>query len=200
MKLIEDFDEYYNNNPLAQKEDARFHSLSDEKKERLRLLEEQDVKEYQLRVIKRKRIKPQKGNLFVVSPKENMYFWGVVINSDIEFFKGDDERFSVVFILKDRAESPTDTNIPKNITNLLIDPAVVGRWYWNKGFFYNVGIDIEIPDDIDYGFYDIMGRQYVDEYENTIKRVPELVGVYGAKTGQGIAYEMNYELIASGMI
>lgn len=46
----------------------------------------------------------------------------------------------------------------------------------------------------------IMGRQYVDEYENTIERVPELVGVYGAKTGQGVAYEMNYELIASGMI
>lgn len=193
-----DFDEYYNNNPLAQKEDARFNSLSDEKKEKLRILEEQDVKEYQLKVIKRKRIKPQKGNLFVVCPKENMYFWGVVINSDIEIC-GEDG-FYTVFILRDRAESPMDTNIPKNITNLLIDPAIVGRWYWNKGFFYNVGIDIEIPDDVEYGFYDIMERQYVDEYENTIERVPELVGVYGVMTGQGIAYEMNYELIASGMI
>ena len=35
-----------------------------EKKEKLRILEEQDLKEYQLNVIKRKRIKPQRGNLF----------------------------------------------------------------------------------------------------------------------------------------
>lgn len=129
---ITDFGEYYNNHPLAQKEDARFHSLSSEKKEKLRILEEQDAKEYQLNVIKRKRIKPQKGNLFVVSPKKEMFFWGVVINSEINV-QGDG--FFLIFILRDRAKGLDDTNIPTDITNLLIAPSIVGRWYWNKGFF-----------------------------------------------------------------
>lgn len=194
---ITDFDEYYNNHPLAQREEARYNSLSSEKKEKLRILEEQDLKEYQLNVIKRKRIKPQRGDLFVVSPREDMFFWGVVINSDINV-QGDD--FYTVFILKDRARGPEDTNIPTDITNLLIGPSIVGRWYWNKGFFYNVGIDITIPDNLDYGFYSVMDKRYVDEYDNPIEREPELVGISGLSTGSGIAYEINYELIVSDII
>lgn len=198
MEEIKDFDEYYNNNPLAQREEERFNLLDDEKKEKLKILEELDLKEYQLKVIKRKRVKPQKGDLFVVSPKENMYFWGVIINSDVKVCEEDG--FMVVFILKDRAESPADTSIPNSITNLLIEPAIVGKWYWNKGYFYSVGISIEIPDNVDYGFYSVGRRKYVDEYGNTMKKEPELVGIYGACTNQGIAYEINYELIASGLI
>ena len=41
-------------------------------------------------------VKPQKGDLFVVSPKENMYFWGVIINSDVKVCEEDG--FMVVFI------------------------------------------------------------------------------------------------------
>ena len=66
--------------------------------------------------------------------------------------------------------------------------------------FYNVGIDINIPDNIDYGFYSVMDRVYVDEYRNPIGREPELVGIYGLSTGSGIAYKINYELIALGVI
>ena len=153
MEEIKDFNEYYNNNPLAQREEERFNLLDDEKKEKLKILEELDLKEYQLKVIKRKRVKPQKGDLFVVSPKENMYFWGVIINSDVKVCEEDG--FMVVFILKDRAESSADTSIPNSVTNLLIEPAIVGKWYWNKGYFYNVGISIEIPDNVDYGFYSV---------------------------------------------
>lgn len=194
---ITDFDEYYNNHPLAQIEEARYNSLSNEKKEKLRILKEQDINEYQLMLIKRKRIKPQRGNLFVVSPRKDMFFWGVVINSDINV-QGDD--FYTVFILKDRARGPEDTNIPTDITNLLIGPSIVGRWYWNKGFFYNVGIDITIPDNLDYGFYSVMDKRYVDEYDNPIEREPELVGISGLSTGSGIAYEINYELIVADVI
>ena len=60
MQEIKDFNEYYNNNPLAQREEERFNLLDDEKKEKLKILEELDLKEYQLKVIKRKRVKPQK--------------------------------------------------------------------------------------------------------------------------------------------
>lgn len=74
---ITNFDEYYNNYPLAQRSKARYNLLSNDKKEKLEILDEMDIEEYQLRLIKRKRIKPQKGNLFVVSPKKDMYFfWG----------------------------------------------------------------------------------------------------------------------------
>ena len=195
---IEDFDEKYNNHPLAQREEERYNLLSDEKKEKLRILDRQELKEYQLNVIKRKRIKPKKGDVFVVSPHNNMFFWGIVINSNISIPEGDD--LLVVFILRDRANFPEANNVPKDITNLLIEPAIVERWYWNKGFFYNVGVDIEIPDNIDYGFYSIGMNKYVDEYKNILQREPQLVGMYGVCTDQGIAYEINRELIVSGLI
>ena len=120
---ITNFDEYYNNHPLAQRLEARYNLLSHEKKEKLKILDEMDIEEYQLRLIKRKRIKPQKGNLFVVSPKKDMFFWGGVINSGIDV---DGDNFSVVFILNERANGPEDTNIPADLTNLLIDPSIVG--------------------------------------------------------------------------
>ena len=50
MQEIKDFNEYYNNNPLAQREEERFNLLDDEKKEKLKILEELDLKEYQLKV------------------------------------------------------------------------------------------------------------------------------------------------------
>lgn len=197
MKMgITNFDEF-NKNPLAQREEARYNSLSSVIKEKLRVFEEQDPEEYQLKVIKRKRIKPQKGNIFLVSPKENMYFLGVVINAGFNIPEGDD--MSVVFILKDMVKSPDDIYIPEDITNLLIEPCIVGRWYWNKGFFYNVGMDIDIPENIDYGFYSI-GEGYVDEYDNPLEKEPELVGISGVCTWMGIAYHINYELICNGMI
>lgn len=65
------------------------------------------------------------------------YAWeevdGVVINSGVSAPEGDD--LIVVFILKDKAASLNDVNISKSVTNLLIEPAIVEKWYWNKGFF-----------------------------------------------------------------
>ena len=58
--------------------------------------------EYQVKIIKRKRIIPQKGDVFVVSPREGMYYCGVVVNA------GDgisDTYSAVVFILDKEYES-----------------------------------------------------------------------------------------------
>lgn len=48
-----------------------------------------------------------------------------------------------------------------------------------------MGKNIEVPNNIDYGFYSIGKRMYVDEYKNPIKE-PALVGVYGAYTSDEI--------------
>lgn len=88
-----------------------------------------------------------------------------------------------------------------NVVQLTDESGKVIKTYEYDSFvFYNVDIDIKIPDDLDYGFYSVMDRMYVDEYKNPIERGPEIVGIYGLSTNSGIAYQINYELITSGII
>lgn len=195
---MNEFDKYFNDNEFTNKAMERYNALDDGIKKRLDELSEKDIDEYQLNVIKRKRVIPKKGDLFLVSPVRNIFFWGVVINSGVSAPEGDD--LIVVFILKDKAASLNDVNVPKSVTNLLIEPAIVEKWYWNKGFFFNVGLSIDIPKNLDYGFYSVANRKYVDEYKKTIPKQPEICGTYGVCTGSGVAYEMNRELIIEGLI
>lgn len=110
----------------------------------------------------------------------------------------EDENFWLVFILKDRT-SNVSFNVPKlNIENLLIEPAMVAQFFWNSGVFFNVG-KIEIPSELDYGFYRI-GKGYVDEYGRALEQEPKLMGTYGVSSKDGLAYEINYELIANNIM
>ena len=58
--------------------------------------------------------------------------------------------------------------------------------------------EIQIPSELDYGFYRIR-KGYVDEYGRSLEREPKLLGAYGIFTKDGLAYEINYELIANSI-
>ncbi|ABP66781.1 hypothetical protein Csac_1176 [Caldicellulosiruptor saccharolyticus DSM 8903] len=81
--------------------------------------------------------------------------------------------------------------------NLLIEPAIVTRWYWTSGRFYNVGHE-EITEEekrLDYGFYE-SGRDLFRKEDGTIlKKEPKIWGVYGITTYIGIAYKVQRELV-----
>ena len=154
---------------------------SKEVREKLDALDEQNPREYQVKIIKRKRIIPQKGDVFVVSPREGAYYSGVVISAGIEI---SDTYSSVVFILDKEYESMDIDVAELDLENLLFYPQIVDKGYWSRGYFYNIGKQIEIPDDLDYGFYSIGKECYVDEYKNRISRRPKLLGIYiGKKLG-----------------
>ena len=87
-----------------------------------------------------------------------------------------------------------------DLENLLFYPQIVDKGYWSRGYFYNIGKQIEIPNELDYGFYDVVDEYYVDEYGNRILKCPKLLGIDGVATGTGVAYKINRELILKGRI
>lgn len=187
--------EEMNNNPLSRRRKERYQALPEDIKKKLEELDKQDPREYQLKVIKRKRLTPKKGDIFLVSPRESLYFYGLVMKENVNNING--EGLSTVMIFRDKAMSVEDTNFTPNFKNLLIPPAMVGREYWTRGYFYNICHTEESFGCISYGFYNISKGKYCNEYEQEIPEPEDLrsVGVYGVSTIIGIASEINQELI-----
>jgi len=182
-----------NNNPLSRRWKKRYNEQPSDIKKMLDELSNQEFVQYQLNVIKRKRVIPRKGDIFLVNPKESLYFFGVVINDNVSNING--EGLYVVMIFRNKAESLIDTNFVVDYENLLIDPSIVGKEYWSKGYFYNIGLTVESFQDIDYGFYGVGKGKYFDEYGKELFQEPYLLGTFGVTTISGIAYEINKELI-----
>ena len=187
-----------NDNVIANQWKQRYTEQPDGIKEKLDELEKKELKDYQLQVIKRKRVYPQIGDIFKINPKEDITLYGIVINNHISNING--EELLVILIFKEGVDI---TNIQyedmKNI-QFLLPPQIVGKEYWTKGYFYNIDHIDKISNIKDYGFYSIGKGKYFDEYGNEIKFVPQLLGTYGVVTISGIARKINRELIIAGIL
>ncbi|ACM59494.1 immunity protein 26 of polymorphic toxin system [Caldicellulosiruptor bescii] len=184
----------------------RYESLPEDVRRRLdewnemisQLDRENRTEEYQLRVIKRSRVEPKAGDVFVLSPREGLYFYGKVMVAKIKnetnsFING---AYSV-FIFKCKSRKPDMSGYKPDYNNLLIPPAIVPRWYWTSGRFYNVGHE-EITEEekrLDYGFYEKMRNIFRKEDGTILKREPKIWGGYGITTYIGIAYAVQRELV-----
>lgn len=179
--------QYNNENLLSLRLKKRIEGLPQDIREKLELA----GGDCQLRVIKRKRSYPQKGDVFLINPKEDIYFIGIVINNHICNINGDD--LLVVMIFKDRRKSMDVSGFVPDFNNLLIDPVMVGKEYWTRGYFFTVDhIEFEAPE---YGFYDICREKFMNEYGNEVKQEPRLLGLYSVSTIAGIGIKINRELI-----
>lgn len=148
---------------------------------------------HQLRIIKRARKYPQKGDVFVFSPRDGIYFYGIVANSDVTNHNGDG--MYVIMLFKDKTKSLDNISFVPDFHNLITNPLIVTRLYWTKGYFYNVMHIEELQIDITYGFYHIGWDAIVDEYDNILEKEPQYIGISGVSTDVGIAYDINTELI-----
>ena len=187
-----------NDNVIANQWKQRYTEQPDGIKEKLDELERKEFKDYQLQVIKRKRVYPQIGDIFKINPKEDIVLYGIVINNHISNING--EELLVILIFKEGVDI---TNIQyedmKNI-QFLLPPQIVGKEYWTKGYFYNIDHIDKISNMKDYGFYSIGKGKCFDEYGNEIKFAPQLLGTYGVVTISGIARKINRELIIAGIL
>lgn len=187
-----------NNNIISNRWKERYAKLPDEIKDKLDKLDDLDVSEYQLQVIKRKRIYPEIGDIFKINPKGDIYLYGIVINNHINNINGED----LVLILIFKTEMNLEEAIKEGVKNsdLLIPPAIVGKEYWTRGYFYNVANNEKVINIKNYGFYSIGKGKFFDEYGKEILKEPQLLGTYGVSTICGIALEINQELIIAGII
>ena len=62
-------------------------------------------------------------------------------------------------------------------SNILIEPFIVGKEYWTKGFFGRTDINIQEIRQFSYGFYYIGKSKFVDEFGNEIHEKPDVVEV-----------------------
>lgn len=187
---------YLTDNIRANKWRTRYNALPEETKKKLDALADSQFKEYQLQVIKRKRIYPEIGDIFQIHPRENVDYYGIVVNNHVNNNNGDD--LIVIFIFKAEVDIENAVKTGVKREDLLIDPEIVGKEYWTRGYFFNVG-HTEIKEN-KYGFYSIGKRKFFDEYGNDINKEPYLLGTYGVATISGIAYGINKEMIISGII
>ena len=191
MKLSE-----INNNPLANERKLRYSKLTDEKKKKIDELQDMLISEYQLKVIKRKRVYPEIGDIFKINPKADILYYGVVINNHIKNKNGDDLVLILIFNNDEDIHKKLERHIAKD--DLLISPSVVGKEYWTLGYFYNIEhTDKKVEIDT-FGFYDIFDGFWYNEYEQKLDSEPAIKSMGGVKTISGIAYEMNIEMIIKG--
>lgn len=152
-----------------------------------------DPSSHQLRVIKRTRKYPQKGDVFVFAPRDGIYFYGIVVNDNITNHNGDG--MYVIMLFKDKTNSLDNISFIPDFHNLITNPLIVTRLYWTKGYFYNVMHIEELQIDITYGFYSIGWNKILDEYDNILEEEPQYIGISGISTDIGVAYDINLELI-----
>lgn len=187
-----------NNNILSNRWKERYEKLSDEIKEKLNELDNSNISDYQLQVIKRKRLYPEIGDIFKVNPRDDIYFYGVVLNNHIHNINGDD--LLLVLIFKQNIDIKGSIINGVKEDDLLLPPQIIGKEYWTRGFFYNVEHYDEILNVKNYGFYSIGKGEFVDEYGKELVNQPKLLGTYGVATISGIARKINQELIIRKII
>lgn len=187
-----------NNNIIANQWKERYSKQPNHIKEKLDKLSEAKIEEYQLQVIKRRRIYPQTGDVFEINPKGDIILYGVVINNHINNINGDDLLLVLIFKNKENIKAILDTGINKE--HLLVPPQIVGKEYWTRGYFYIIdhidSVNVAEP----YGFYSVGKGKFFDEYGVELKYKPLLLGTYGVATISGIARKINQELIIAGII
>lgn len=190
-----------NVNPISSEWKRRYSEQTADTKERLDALDKMKPKDYQLRLIKKSKIELKDGDVFVLSPRENIFFYGKILKSNIIHIAKDTfvHGKNVVFIFQNKTSNPTIDDFNPDYTKLLVMPAIVDKSYWEKGLFYIVGNNgiSDNENNLNYGFYKIgiNSNWYCKEDGTVLESKPEILGIYGVSTITGIASQIEKELI-----
>ena len=148
---------------------------------------------YQLIKIKRSYKYPEKGDVFILQPRKDLYLYGLVINAHIKNSYGD--AMNIVAIFKLKTHEFNIDEFTADYSKLMLFPIMVARNYWTSGFFYNVGqIDDlgNVPSYVFYHHYRV--HKFWNEYGEKINEQPDYLAS-GATTIIGVGYKVNKEII-----
>lgn len=188
-------------NPIADEWKKQYAEQSEEVKGRLDALDKMKPKDYQLKIIKKTKPVIKDGDVFVLSPRDNVYFYGKVLKANINHINNDTfvQGKCLVFIFRNKTNNPTIDEFEPDYSQLLIRPSIVDISYWNKGFFFNVG-NVLITDyekEMDYGFLKIgiKSNTYCKEDGVVLDKKPDVLGIFGISTITGVASKVEQQLI-----
>lgn len=146
--------------------------------------------------IKVSRKKPKTGDIFVVQPIENIYYYGKVIceknNGKYELIKD----FPLIYIYNNYS---TKIELPDKLTDILVAPIITNYGPWTKGYFYTIG-NIPITDEekqMDCGFKDFPITDFKNEnpffrniYGERIDYEPQFSTSFGLCSYKGVNFEI----------
>lgn len=140
---------------------------------------------------KKTRIKPKEGDMFLIQPLEDTYYYGKVIkiniNSTNPFLNG----WNLVYVYN-RLVHGRDNNFYDlvDVNNLLIPPIVTNNRGWYDGYFETVGSQPVSSDELklSYGFLDNSKDKHIFRNEEGIEleTQPDHISGYGLVSYGGI--------------
>lgn len=132
-----------------------------------------------LNIIKKSDIKVKSGDIFALNPKENIYCFGKVIDTNVmsrnSFMNG-----MILIYIYDYISNTMDC--PNMIEKKeIIHVEVVNYKLWEKGFAANVGYSEVTADDLnkDIAFWNVLKKCYVNINGEKIDYVPKYSAIYG---------------------
>src|SRR5690606_22860027 len=113
----------------------------------------------ELIAMKKSRKPPVEGDVFVIQPKENNFYFGKVIKTKIESTNQAFTGMNLIYLYNCLSHAK---EIPANLDEheLLFAPTVVNFQGWLKGYFETVGNQPVTDKEscVDYGFFDDYDR------------------------------------------
>lgn len=177
-------------NIVKKKWDERLKDLTDEQ---IKMIDAPIGKE-NLLILKKSRKEIKDGDVFVLSPKEGLYFYGKVIMANIKH-PNDDwmNGCHVIFLFKCKSKTKDLKNFKPDYHNLLLlGPEIVEGGYWRRGYFENIG-NIPLTEEeknLDYGFFqmEILNRWGVFKKADgtLLDHYPTFYSPYGINVYAGI--------------
>lgn len=133
-----------------------------------------------LLVLKKSRKKPKEGDVFVLNPQSGLYCYGKVIKTGV---KSKDSFVNGMYLiyLYDYFSETKELNVELDVDNLLIPPIVVNTQLWIKGYaetLSNVAVS-EKEKNLEFGFWHIGKKKYVNINCDEIDFIPQLVSPFG---------------------
>lgn len=140
----------------------------------------------------------KEGDVFVIQPSKDLFFYGKVIRTKIQINDPLMNGGHLVYIFN---HSATSLEIPKylNPNNLIIPPQIINNQGWSKGYFKTLGIQPVTDEEcqIDYGYFDIVSKGYVNEEGFPLNRRPKVYGDFGLGSYGSVAYALKKVLDSS---
>lgn len=124
--------------------------------------------------------KPKEGDVFVLQPIKDTFYFGKVIQTNLKSVDVFINGMTLIYIYKYCSISK---EIPLELENedFLIAPIIVNNQPWQKGYFQTIG-NVEVSENektADFAFWDVLKEEYVDINGHAIKNKPQYWSIYG---------------------
>jgi hypothetical protein len=202
VKIIEEY-----KNPCRTRWVERFNSLPEEIQDKIEHIDDMPKEALYLKPIKRKRTPDiEEGTIFAVKTPEDVFFFGKVINKDLEL-PNIDEGFFVVFFFNKGSKYMEHYPIEFTYENILLGPMILGEGLWKNGTCYTVGHHplTTGEKELKYGFYkeQILNKSglilnangYVMDKEPIFLSWCAYTTIYGIERGLRIEFIINPSLL-----